>query len=1165
MKRIYCIFLWLVFSYSLSLGNIRHQKFYHLTRNEGLSQSTVNCIIKDAQGYMWFGTRDGLNKYDAYKFTHYKYQAADPNSIGLGRVNVLFVDSKNRLWAGTDQGGLNLYNLKTYNFTQYHSSGSSETDDLIDIRAILESEQGMLWIAARSGLWLFNPETEVFTPVGRQPVYDPERMVLTREGNLFVGTSTGVYTIEKTDSKEPQEMVSIPVEGLEDMEVFSLFVDHRRNNLWVGTYGRGAYCYDLVTGSVTEFSTQQQAPYHLEHNIVRAFAYDPDGNIMIGSGGGGLHCYFPERQEMSLMQHKLQNQNSLNSDIIYSLFQDDNLNLWVGTYNGGVNILLRHKDKFEHIMSYGGANELSNNSVLSILEDRNHHLWIGTDGGGLNYYDPETGNFRHYLYDRGQSNSPGGNVIKSMCMDQEGRIWMGTFNRGLTCYDSEKDRFTRYLSDDNSPGGLTSNHIWDIAIDREGKVWLATLGGGLNCYDPVRNEFNAYMNDPQNPNSLSDNTLSCLAIDSKGAIWVGSEYGGICRLLDEERGVFKIYNRSGSEASINSNNISCIFEDSRGNLWVGTIGGGLNFYDPVADRFYNYMESDGLASDLIYSILEDEEENLWISTNNGLSQFMAAVYLPENPVFHNYNVGDGLQSNEFNTLSACKTHDGTLYFGGVNGMNCFKSSEIKRNNHIPPVVITDFKIFNKSVGIGEPGSPLSVPISQTSSINLKHSQSVFSFEFAALDFTNPSHNKYRFMLEGFEKKWNEVGTQRMATYTNLNPGTYVFRVQGSNNDGLWNDEGYSVQITILAPVWKRWWFRLIAGMVLLVIVAGVLWWRIKDNEIQRLKLKKQVGERTMELQDLNTILEEQNKEIYFQQQELMQQKENLEAKNLELAGNHTKIQEQNRELEEHRNNLQKLVHQRTAELEKAKIKAEESDRLKSAFLANMSHEIRTPLNAIVGFSTLLAEDNEIEADDRLQYLSQIRNNTNVLLVLIADILDLSRIESNQLDIEYTEINLNEFFDEVVAAVKVKSRKVKFIATNQLAAGNYVFVSDRIRLRQVFSNLLDNALKFTGAGLVEFGLKKSQSSLLFWVKDTGIGMSAEVLTRIFERFYKYESMNSQVYRGSGLGLTITQNLVKLLGGEIRVESEERKGSKFEVILPIEPVRKGENGNSSSGQL
>ena len=1098
---------------------------------------------------MWFGTNDGLNRYDGYNFNCYRHDEENPHSIGLGRISVLFVDKKGRLWVGTDQGGLSLYNpyLEQFDLITTINKFNPEVSNIIS--DINETTEGYLWIATyEKGLILMNPETFEIHPVVPQKIRDITCMEYTKDGGLLLGTLNGLYLMKQGNKKDSFQLPE-PVSEFNDINVTTLYTDSS-GLVWVGTYGKGAFSYDFKTHHREEYSTKAFKKNHrLTHDIVRDIIEDNNGDIIFGTGGGGLNVLLKEQDMIVQIAHKFNYQYSINSNIIYSLYRDDIGNLWIGTYNGGANVVFKTKDKFGHIISYGDENSLSNNSVLAILEAPDGKLFIGTDGGGLDIFDPSTKKIEHINHTKGSSGTISSNVIKCLHLDSRGILWIGTFNAGLTAYNTRLKTIKQYLYQPEATEGLSNNDIWDIDEDRQGNIWIATLGGGLNMFDPKENRFTIFRNNPDDTNSISDNVVASVLIDSKDRLWIGTEFGGICRLTDFKKGTFKTYKRSENKEVISSNQIAALYEDSHGKIWAGTIGGGLICYNEANNNFINYTESDGLANNLVLAILEDNMGNMWISTNNGLSEFINGASNPKTCNFLNFTKNDGLQSNEFSPQAACKTKNGILYFGGINGITYFNPAHIVFNDHVPPIVLTDFKIFNKTVGISEKGSPLKQRISLTKEIILYPKQTVITFEFAALDFTMPSENQYKYKLEGFEEEWNEVGNKRTATYTNLNPGTYTFRVIGSNNDDIWNTEGVALKLIVKPPYYKTWAFRTV--LVVLILLGFLTFYRLKLRSLEKHKrvLKKLVNERTSELLEVNSVLEKRNRVIQVQREKVMAQKENLLKTNRELKRNQKKVQEQNIELENHRHNLEELVKQRTSELEKARQKAEESDRLKTSFLSNMSHEIRTPLNAIVGFSSLLAEE-DLSAEEKEEFLIQINANTDTLLILIDDILDLSKIEANQLALVKTKIKLHEFVDELYKTMLIrKPPDIDFRINNTLENDALTFVSDRIRLRQVLVNLLDNSFKFTNKGYIELGVTKYDNSINFYVEDTGIGMSEIVIEKIFERFYKMDTTAEKIYRGTGLGLTISKKLINLLGGKIKVLSKVGKGSRFDITLPF----------------
>ncbi|MFC2137575.1 two-component regulator propeller domain-containing protein [Bacteroidota bacterium] len=810
------------------------------------------------------------------------------------------------------------------------------------------------------------------------------------------------------------------------------------------------------------------------------------------------------------------------------------------------------KDKFTHYKSFGQLNSLNNNAVLCFAEDDNDNIYIGTDGGGINIFNKKERNFKYIQNIPGNISSISGNVITALCIDHNGIIWIGTYLKGLNSYNPKTGNIKRYVHNESDQKSISYNDIWYILEDSKHNLWIGTLGGGLNLFDRKTEEFIHFRHNPDIPNSLNDDYISTLFEDSNEILWIGTENGGVNSYNIEKR-IFKAYQREPENPnSLGSNQVRSIYEDSRGNMWIGTEGGGLNLLNYEKDEIITYYETDGLPNNSIFSIIEDGNSNLWISTNKGICRFNHAVVSPLNPDFRNYNLGDGLQSYEFSYNSSLKSKTGEIYFGGINGFNVFHPDSIRDNMNIPSVVLTDFKIYYESAQIGAENSPLEKHISKTEKLEISFKHNVFSFEFTALDMTVPENNKYAYMLEGFDEDWIYIGNNRTATFTNLDPGDYIFHVKASNNDGIWNEEGTSIIVKIKPPYWKTFWFRIL----LFLLVAGLLYMiyiiRVTTLKQQRQLLKKKVEDRTVELVDLNSVLEERNTKIEEQSAELLKQKQDLLDANLELKESKKEIQLRNEELSKHRNHLEDLIRIRTDELNEAKEKAEEADRLKMAFLSNMSHEIRTPMNAIIGFSSLLKDD-AVSDEDKYEFIKQININGESLLVLIDDILDLSKIEANQLQLRNESFNLNSFIDEIYknwSSLHEKKDKLEIKIKNDLANKDINIYSDKHKIRQILLNLLDNAFKFTEKGYIEFGIElPDDNQVLFYVKDTGIGISKEIVDVVFDRFYKGESQARKLYRGTGLGLAISKRLAELLGGDLWVDSELGKGTTFYLKILI----------------
>jgi ligand-binding sensor domain-containing protein/signal transduction histidine kinase len=854
-------------------------KFKHLSVAEGLSQSSVFCIMQDSRGFMWFGTRTGgLNLYDGYTFKAFENDRNDSCSITDNEIITLYEDSDGQIWVGTRTGGLNKFNLQTECFSHYLNDKIDTTSISGNtILSIVEDAKGQLWIGTDNGLCLYHKdkdEFQRFLNVNNEGVfYDIQSMSVGGGDSLWLGTKQfGVVLFNTQTGKvlrrfqhEENNKYSIS-----DNFVKVLHYDSK-GRLWAGTRNDGLCRLDnIVSGEFTRFVHHSANESSIADNIVRTIHEDAKGVIWIGTKDG-LDCLYPaEKDKLNPVFYHYQkddnNANSLIQNSIYSFCEDDRGNLWVGTWSGGVDYLYVGNIKFNHYVHQArNKNSLSNNTVSSFVVD-GEDLWIGTEGGGLNLFNRPENRFILYKQNKYDPNSLQINHIKSLYIDANKNLWVGAFD-GLYLFNRETKKFTQYLKDvvvyTIEGDGDTNNYLW-----------IGTLNS-LYKFKVTDKTFKEYVSEKDDSRSLSHKTINVVYKDKNNDIWIGTKEG--LNLYNRKDDSFIRYlNKQDDVTSLSNNFVSSICEDSEGNLWIGTLD-GMNRYNPIDKSFEHYSKKEGLPDNVINSMLGDNEGNLWITTNKGLSKFNPwLVDSGRDFAIKNYDVTDGLQGNEFIRNASYKSSKGELFFGGVNGFNSFFPESLFDNPHIPNVVITDFKIFNKSVLIGKSGSPLLKHISQTDTLVLKDDLSVISFGFVSLNYVSPEKNQYAYIMEGFETEWNYVGNKREATYTNLYPGKYVFRVIASNNDGVWNEEGTSVTIIVLPPWWETLWFRIIGLMFLLTVFFGFYFYRVKALEKQKIVLEEKVEERTLELMEVNVELEEKHEEIVCQKEELINQKESIE-------------------------------------------------------------------------------------------------------------------------------------------------------------------------------------------------------------------------------------------------------------------------------------------------
>ena len=835
-------------------------RFMRIGVSGGLSQSVVNCIMQDQQGFLWFGTQDGLNRYDGYSFKIFRPDVNDLASINDRWINTLLQDRQGSIWIGTRLGGLNRYDPVSGLFSHYINDPANPSSLVSDrVQVVHEDRQGRLWVGTPEGLDRFSPSTNSFEHV---------------------------------------KMSAQPAAGSRNEDITAIFEDEN-NSLWIGTAYTGLYRYQDGTGSFDNYSSEAGNPSSLSSNRIRAIQEDPSGALWVATDNG-INLFDSQTGLSTRFMHSSSDPGSLASNSINAVYVDGDGNVWIGTRAG----LDRYDRSLRSFLHYRNDPDvettLSSDNISAIRESNDRVLWVGTYGEGLNKYYRGQDRFAYYHFNQDDLIVLGGNNVRGVAIDQSGDVWIGTLGGGLNRLDHVTGTITNFGNDPNDPGSLGSNEVRSVFIDSSGDLWVGTSAGvdmlvhgsssfihflprpgnryslsgppvtaivedreknlwfgtefGLEKYDRDKKIFTRHQNDPGNLYSISGNEIETLLIDLAGDLWIGTLSDGLNRYDLTSGQLYRYQHDPSDPGSISKNSILCIHQDKQGILWVGTDGGGLNRLDPEGNSFIHYGEADGLPNSVIFGILEDDNGFLWLSTNYGLSRFDPST----GKSLRNYTVDDGLQGNEFNTNAFARDAQGWLYFGGVNGLTVFDPGQIHDSQFIPTVVL---------LSISKDGLPINGDTAPNllKEITLRWPQRSFEFEYSALSYAQPAKNQYAYILANFDEDWNQVGQQREGRYNNLPGGDYLLRIKASNQDGIWNETGLSVRVTVLPPFWQTMWFRFSIAGIVIALGLSAYWWRIKSIQSYNLELENQVRDRTQEIEKLFektkdlAVIEERNR------------------------------------------------------------------------------------------------------------------------------------------------------------------------------------------------------------------------------------------------------------------------------------------------------------------
>lgn len=1045
---------------STGIAVVNNLNFDFYSQENGLSNNQIHCILQDKKGWMWFGTSQGVCRFDGYKFTVFKNDPEDSTSLKGNLVRTIFEDRKGQLWIGTENGGLNKFNREKENFQHFFYWGDGAVLHDATVTAIDEDQNGVLWIGTETKLFSLENETKL-TEIkpGNYPEFSDYFRIIRSDGlgRVWLGTNSGLFVYDPL--KDVAKKILLPEKLSANEEIWEITRDDDRSFL-IGTYYSGMYSVD-VNSLVA--SSMVIDPLNDRSNTVRAISKDRNGKYWIGTRGG-LYIYEKGKGAVAFYTHDEREPKSLVNNSVLCISHDVKGDVWIGTRNG-INFLIEERQNIHGYKSMPGDDRYLNSSeTYTFWIDPKGDIWAGTESGGINILNRKTGRFRYLLPQKGNPNSLSRNCIKALLDDGKNNLWIGTFLGGIDVLNLQTGTFKHYRHDRSDPASLSDNRVWALLRDHNNDIWAGT-NNGLDKFDPVTGTFIHFRD------ITGVQSANWLAQDSDNTIWVGTEE--LILFEPQSKKVTRIQETTRS-----------MLQDSKGRFWLATPNKGIALFSKEKGIIRYYTEKNGLANNQTLAILEDNEHFLWISTTNGLSKFD-----PETERFHNYSLKNGFLNNQFTYGAAYKTTSGELIFGGISGLNIFNPTKIKAGDYFPPIVFTDLKIFNKSVKIGNRNKDvLTKSISETDQITLNSDQNSITLDFASFDYANSLGIQYSYYLEGFDRDWTDPSVLRSATYTNLDPGEYTFRVKTVSIDQKKSNFGPVLKIIVEPPYWETWWFR----TLLFLVIAGLFYLLIAF------------------------LL-----------------------------------------------NKEKLKNDLVLERMKAK-KLHELDMMKLRFYTNISHEIRTPLTLILGPLEKM-KNNTIPASEIKGHVDVMYRNANQLHQLINQLLDFRKLETGNLKLVLSSGDLVSYISGIVDSFRKyaeeKEIDLKFNSLKKEIITNF----DTDKVAKIMNNLLSNAFKFTGKG----GKIAVNLSLIFdsdendaagestekmvveiSVKDNGIGISESNHEKIFTRFFQIGQDGKQ--SGTGIGLALTKELVKMHNGKIFVSSKPGKGSKFTIQLPYDEI-------------
>ncbi|MBN2425458.1 MAG: response regulator [Calditrichaceae bacterium] len=1079
--------------------------FERITTKEGLSQNSVTSICQDKTGFIWFGTQDGLNRYDGYNFKFYRHDPENPESLSDYAINVILEDlvDPKILWIGTREG-LNRFDREKETFTHFrHHPDQSGSLSNNQVRSLYFSRDGILWIGTDNGLNRFHRETDSFTRYdydpddeGKMPFPIASDFSEDKEGNLWI-SGHGLCLFDRKNNR----FINYQQDSNDEFKLNKSFITRlyrdRHGVLWAGLY-YGILRINEETKhdgkiSLSYYKVNPELISNGYFSYVKTFYEDRQGKLWIGFLSGGLLIFDPGKS--TFIEYPLQNTGELNAapTPVLSIMEDNSGIIWLGTNGQGAvkyNTIKKSFKVYRHIPD--DPQSILNDEIQAVYEDNNGVWWIGTSAG-MSRFDKSLDEFRHFLYNPKGPSALSSNDIQSIFQDRRGNLWVGTFGGGLNKSDNNSGKFENFKHETHNPISLSNNYIHAIYEDKNGDLWIGTGAGGLDKYDYETSSFNHYQQNPDKKDWLKSSEINCIVEDRSGSLWLGTTLWGIYR-FDSRQEIFKNYMHDLNDpSSLSSNRVISIFQDKSQNLWIGTYGGGLNRFNYRSGTFTHFTSKDGLAGNTVYGILEDDHRNIWLGTENGISKFD-----PQSKIFRNYYSSDGLPSNQF-SIAACKLGNGSMLFGTDKGLVRFHPDSIRDDSFVPPVVLTDFRIFNESVPVsgvnmGSGHSFLHKSISESDEINIYYGENVFTFEFSALHYAAPFKNQYMYKMEGFDRDWIYSGNHRYATYTNLDPGTYIFKVKGSNSDGLWNERATSITVNILPP----WWMTLPAYFIYLVIFLLILYME-RRYEMNRIKIRNQLRMKDFETRKLQEI-------------------------------DHLKSQFFANISHEFRTPLTLIL----GPLESI------MSGIKDKNISNHLRLIKRNADRLLNLINQILDLSRLESGQMTLKVSR----GNLITFLRGIVMSFASLAEQH----HIELIFKSGIDTGGSDLYFDADKTEKIFSNLLSnAFKYTNRGGKVEISVKAAHFTASGAKNT-PGEEERANKDYSDYLLITVFNSGSYIPPNEIEHIFDRFYQVESPDKKMHYGTGIGLALVRQLVIALHGDITVQSKEHKGTSFLVNLP-----------------